>query len=200
MDCISETLQDFDTRHDWRFEQTIAPDISIDGTTDGFDIPTSFKKPYVAYLNTSRQALWFIERANWHRVFPGDTTRSVPRFYTIYNNDSGGQGDLFPPSGVVDTMTLLYYRGIAYTGGNDETLDIPARWEGYILAGARALLVASKLANEKALFWERRYEAGIARARQDDLRLPDQFLSFQPPSAQVPAYGLDLRMYGRDDV
>ncbi len=43
-------------------------------------------------------------------------------------------------------------------------------------------LIASKIANEKALFWQKEYESGLERAKADDLRIPDQFVTFQPPS------------------
>ncbi len=188
-DAISETLEDWDSRHDWRFTQIVAPDITISGGDSTFDLPTTFKKPYVAYLSGSRQPLFFIERGNWHRMFPGLTSQSVPGFYTLYNEASTGKGDLFATASSDDTLNLLYYRSMKYTDDDDATLDILSRWSGYILAGARMRLVASKIANDKALFWEKRYEMGIREAKKDDRRMPDQFLSFSgPASMTAPPY------------
>ena len=132
-DALVETLQDWDTRHDWRFEQVVADDIDITGATDTFDLPTNFKKPYVAYLVSSKIPLWFIERGNWHRAFPGDISRQSPRFYTLYNNDETGLGELYPPSSIADTLKVLYYRSLTYDDSDGALLDIPKRWEGYVL-------------------------------------------------------------------
>ena len=185
-DAISETLQDWDSRRDWRYTQVVAPNIAL--TTGDFDLPTHFKKPYVAYL-ASGKPLFYVERANWHRSFPGSlTTASTPRFYTLFDGDSTGQGNVFPPPASADTLVVLYYRSTVYTGADESFLDIPARWEGYILAGARSNLTLSKQAGGKSASWESRYERGIAHAKQDDLRLPDQFLSFVPVSAAPNLY------------
>ncbi len=58
-DAISETIQDWDTRRDWRYTQIVAPDITIATADTGFSLPTGFKKPYVAYLVNSKRPLWF---------------------------------------------------------------------------------------------------------------------------------------------
>lgn len=180
IDAITETLQDFDTRHDWKFTQVVADDIDIAAGDSTFDLPSHFKKPYAAYLRVARRSLSYIERGNWHRMFPGDTSTSIPDFYSLYDDASTGKGMLMPQS-TADTLVVLYYRPITYTNGRDDVLDIPARWEGYILAGAKALLVGNKIANEKAMFWDRKYEKGIIEARKDDRRVPDQFLTFTSP-------------------
>jgi len=191
-DALNETLQDWDARHDWRFEQVVAPDIAITSATDSFNLPTNYKKPYVAYLVTSKVPLWFVERGNWHRAFPGDTSRQTPRFYTLYNNDVTGQGELFPLSGIADTLKILYYRAMAYSNSDEALLDIPQRWEGYILHGSKALLTLGKVAGNKSDRYMQLYEAGIKRAKEDDRRLPDQFLAFQPPSQMSQPYWLNL--------
>jgi hypothetical protein len=182
-DAISETLQDWDTRRDWRYTQVVAPNIALAAGATTFDLPTTFKKPYVAYLTEPKVVLWYIERANWHRLFPGSTTASTPGYYTLFNDATTGKGDIFAPTAAAATLVVLYYKAILYTDSDDAALDIPARWEGYILAGARMRLIASKVASEKALFWEKQYEQGVKRAKEDDLRLPDQFISFQPPES-----------------
>ncbi len=189
MDAIRETLQDWDGRHDWRFTQVVASDISISSGTTSVDLPNTFKKPYVAYLNTSKQPLFYIERGNWHRMFPGTQTTSIPGYYTLYNVAAEGKADIFWTSSVSDTVKLLFYRSMLYDGDEHDVLDIPARWEGYVLAGSRMRLVAMKIANDKAMFWEKRYEMGIKQAKEDDRRMPDQFLSFEAPSSMsIPPY------------
>ena len=185
-DAITETLEDWDTRHDWKYTQVVAPDIALSAGDTTFDLPTTFKKPYVAYLNTGKTTLWYVERANWHRAFPGDTSQAIGRFYTLYNDMSSGKGDIFPVVGAADTLTVLYYRNITYNDSDDALLDIPARWTGYILRGARALLTTGKSAGKKSDDWWALYERGCLKAREDDRRVPDQFLSFQPPSELSP--------------
>jgi len=180
-DALMETLQDWDSRHDWRFTQVVADDITVTASTDTFELPTNYKKPYVAYLVSNKVPLWFIERGNWHRAFPGQTDRQIPRYYTLYNDNETGLGELYPLCGVGDTLKVLYYRSMTYSDSDDAVLDIPKRWEGYILHGAKGLLTLGKVAGNKAERYMQLYEAGIARAKQDDRRLPDQFLAFQPP-------------------
>lgn len=188
-DAIQETLEDWDTRADWRFTQIVAPTISLASGDGSFNLPTTFKKPYVAYLS-SRRLLHYIERGNWHRLFPAETAASVPGYYTLFNEATTAQGQIFAPTAANDTLNLLYYRAIEYSGDDEDTLDIIARWNGYILAGARMRLVAMKIANDKALFWEKRYEHGILKAMEDDRRMPDQFLTFEGP-VNRPIYTLD---------
>lgn len=187
-DALSETLEDWDTRRDWRFTQVVADNIALVGGDDSFDLPTPFKKPYVAYLETSRRPLSFIERGNWHRVFPGSTDASAGRYYTLYNEMASGQGQLFPPVDGADNLVLLYYRPIITTDDDQALLDIPQRWTGYILRGARALLTTGKSAGKKSDDWWALYEKGIKSAKEDDLRIPDQFLSFMPPESMYQPY------------
>lgn len=187
-DAISETLQDWDTRRDWRYTQIVAPDLAIAVGDTAFDLPTTFKKPYVAYLNTGKNPLWYIERGNWHRVFPGTTSTSKPQYYTLFNEASTGRADIFPTAGAADTLTVLYYKSITYSDSDEAVLDVPARWEGYILDGARARLTLAKNSQKSDKYFML-YEAGIKRAKEDDLRVPDQFVAFRPPDEmQVPPY------------
>ena len=190
-DALNETLQDWDTRHDWRFEQIIADNIAIDSAADSYTLPTTFKKPYVAYLVGAKVPLWYIERGNWHRAFPGEVSRQIPRYYTLYNTDATGNVDLFPLVGIADTLVVLYYRSMIYTANDDAVVDIPARWETYILDGAKGRLSLGKGAHQKADRYMAMYEAGIHKAKVDDRRLPDQFLSFEPPSQIAPPYWLN---------
>jgi hypothetical protein len=189
-DAIEETLEDWDTRRDWKYTQIVAPDITLAANATTFDLPTSFKKPYVAYLVTSRTSLSYIERANWHRVMPGSTDGGVSRWYTLYNDATTGKGDLFPKSGSADTLVVLYHRGITYRDGDNEFLDIPRRWQGYVLKGAKALLTLGKESRKSDAYFAL-YEAGLKKAKEDDQRLPDQFISFQPPSAMSQPYFLN---------
>lgn len=182
-DAISETLEDWDSRRDWRYTQVVAPDISLSANSADFDLPTTFKKPYVAYLNTNKRPLFYVERANWHRVFPGSVTPSTGGLYTLFNEMSTGKGQLFPTVAGPETLTLLYYRNIISQDGDDALLDVPQRWTGYILRGARALLSTGKSAGKKSDDWWALYEKGLKNAKEDDLRIPDQFLSFQPPES-----------------
>jgi hypothetical protein len=184
-DAISETLEDWDSRRDWKYTQVVAPDISLSANSADFDLPTNFKKPYVAYLNTNKIPLFYIERANWHRIFPNYTSASSGGWYTLFNEMSTGKGQLFPIVSGPETLTVLYYRSIITTGAETALLDIPQRWTGYILRGARALLTTGKSAGKKSDDWWALFEKGIQHARVDDLRNPDQFVSFQPPDAMM---------------
>jgi hypothetical protein len=181
-DAIEETLEDWDTRRDWKYTQVVAPDISLAADATTFSLPTSFKKPYVAYLVGSKSPLFYIERANWHRAMPGFTSGSISRWYTLYNDATTGKGDLFPKQASAETLVILYHRGIVYRDSDDALLDIPRRWQGYILKGAKALLTLGKESRKAGTYFGL-YEAGLKKAKEDDQRLPDQFISFQPPSA-----------------
>jgi hypothetical protein len=189
-DAISETLQDWDTRRDWRYTQVVSPDIELSANSATFDLPTAFKKPYVAYLKTSKTPLFYIERANWHRMMPGYSDAGASRWYTLYNDADTGKGDLFPTLGSASTLVVLYYKEITYTDSDDAILDIPKRWEGYILDGARARFTLAKSSTKSDRYFAL-YEAGVKKAKEDDLRLPDQFLSFQPPDQLMQPHWLN---------
>jgi hypothetical protein len=176
-DALDETLQDWDTRRDWKYTQVIAPDITIAAGDDTFNLETNFKKPYVAYLANNRIPLSYIERGNWHRVAPGFLDQGIPNYYTLYNDASTAQGMIMPVSSIADTMVLLYYRDITHRDSDQQPLDVPKRWEGYILNGAKARLTLGK-ESRKADAYFGLYEAGLHLAKRDDLRVPDQFVSF----------------------
>lgn len=187
-DAVQETLEDMDTRRDWRFTQVVAPDIPLTAGQSSFQLPTLFKKPYVAYL-ASKHPLFYIERANWHRVYPGSTFQTISKWYSLFNDASTGNGDLFPPSAAADTLTLLYYRPISYIGGDDDLIDLPQRWSYVLTAGGKMRLISTKVVADKSRWWEEQYEKSLKRAKEDDLRIPDQFVSFQPPDAfNVPPW------------
>jgi hypothetical protein len=183
-EALTETLQDWDSRRDWRFTQVVAPDINIVPGDTTVTLPTLFKKPYVAYLVNNKTPLFYLERANWHRALPGYTSQSIPKWYTMFNEASTGTADIFPTCGITDTLVMLYYRPMTYEDGDPQFLDIPRRWEGYILHGAKALLTLGK-GNQKVDRYFTLYEAGIKKAKEDDMRIPDQFVSFQPPDAAM---------------
>ena len=187
-DAIEETLQDWDTRRDWKYTQVVAPDIALDAGSTGFDLPTNFKKPYVAYLQNSKTGLYYMERANWHRAMPGFTDGQIARWYTLFNENETGRGDLFPKQAAADILVVLYYRSVIYRDDDNAFLDIPQRWEVRILDGAKARLTLGKN-SQKAEAYFALYEAGLKKAKEDDQRLPDQFVSFAPPSEMVqPAW------------
>ena len=183
-DALSETLQDWDTRRDWKFTQVVAADISLTPGTSTVDLPSAFKKPYVAYLVANRTPLWYVERANWHRHLPGYTSQSIPQWYSLFNNLATAKADIFPICGITDTLVLLYYRPMTYDDSTDAFLDIPRRWEGYIIRGAKALLTLGK-GSQKSDNYFALYENGLKRAKEDDQRVPDQFVSFQPPDQMM---------------
>jgi hypothetical protein len=176
-EALEETFNDWDTRRDWKFTQVIAPDITVSVGDTTFNLETNFKKPYVAYLVNNRSPLIYVERSNWHREAPGYIDQGIPRYYTLYNNASTATGSLMPASSVGDTMVLLYYRDIVARDDDNETLDIPKRWTGYILNGAKARLTLGK-ESRKADMYFNMYEAGIKLAKADDQRVPDQFVTF----------------------
>lgn len=177
-DFLRETLQDWETRREWRYLNTIADDIAVVSGTQEYDLPSAFKKPYTAYLSGSFQPLGYIERYEWDKRNSGLTSPSTPCYYTLYNYNETGQVALWPSPSVNDTLKVLYIRAITHEGADDVALDIPARWEGYILAGARYRLLGSKEGSEKASFWGQEYERGFLKAVADDGRIPDAFLAF----------------------
>jgi hypothetical protein len=186
-EALSETLQDWDTRRDWKFTQVVAPDISLTPGTTTVDLPAAFKKPYAAYLVASKRPLWYAERANWHRVLPGYTSQSIPQWYALFNELSTGKADIFPTCGITDTLVMLYYRPMIYEDSDSAFLDIPARWEGYVTRGAKALLTLGKGSQKSDRYFDL-YEMGLKKAKEDDQRVPDQFISFQPPDGQMQPY------------
>src|SRR5580765_3584778 len=73
-DCISEAIDEWNRRHNWRFLQIIAPDIPVVGGTSTYALPATFKRPYDAYLTSSKVKLEFATRQQWDGLNPGDTS------------------------------------------------------------------------------------------------------------------------------
>ena len=120
----------------------------------------------------------YIDRFEWDKRMNGLSSPSTPAFYSLYNHAETGMVTLWPSPSINDTLRVLYVRAIVHEASDDTAIDIPARWEGYILAGARFRLLGSKEGSEKAQFWGNEYERGVAKAIGDDGRIPDAFQAF----------------------
>lgn len=178
-DFLRETLQDWETRREWRYLNTVADDIAVASASGGeYELPATFKKPYTAYLSGTQTPLQYIERFEWDKRQNGQNSASTPGYYTLYNYAETGMVALWPPPSHADTLKVLYVRNITHEASDDTAVDIPARWEGYILAGARFRLLGSKEGSEKAQFWGQQYEQGFLKAVADDVRIPDSFMGF----------------------
>jgi len=186
-DCISEAIDEWNRRHNWRFLQIVAPDITVSGGTSTYALPTTFKKPYDAYLATSRTKLNFLVRQEWDSYAPGSATSGTPFLYSLFNSGTTGNIELLPiPSGA-DVLVVRYYRDIKTPTGDDELLDIPQRYEGALIAMARGILASLKDADRKADMWTMRGEKAYMQAKADDIRTPDEVLSFDPQPFLSPA-------------
>lgn len=186
-DCISESVDEWNRRHNWRFLQIVAPDITVVGGTQTYDLPSTFKRPYDAYLVTNKVKLKFTTRQMWDSLAPGDTSNSTPIAYSLFNVGTTGKIELLPIPASADTLVVRYYRDIQTPSSDGDVLDVPKRYEGALIAMARGILASLKNADDKAVMWTQRGEAGYKQAKADDIRIPDEVLSFDPEPFKSPA-------------
>ena len=177
---IQAVLEDWNTRRNWQFLQTQAPDITVTAGTSIYDLPAPFKKPYSAILDTT--ILSYTTRRQYNRT---DTTQaaSVPDSYTLFNYAENGKIELIPPVGINGTLKVWYYRRMVETDDDNATLDILGRYTNYVLDAARARLLAIKGPVDKLSYWAQMGEAGFAKAQADDEQIPDEDLGFAPMHA-----------------
>jgi hypothetical protein len=179
-DSISEAIDEWNRRHNWRFLQIIAPDITVVGSTSTYALPTTFKKPYDAYLTGAKVKLGFVVRQQWDDYAPGSTSAGTPHVYTLFNQGTSGNIELLPIPAGGDTLVVRYYRDIQTPVEDGDVLDVPKRYEGALIAMARGILASLKDANSKANLWTAKGEQGYKQAKADDIRTPDEQLAFEP--------------------
>lgn len=190
-DCLSEAVDEWNRRHNWRFLQIVAPDIAVSGGTQSYALPTAFKRPYDAYLLNNRVKLKFCTRQTWDSFNPGDTSQSTPVGYTLFNVGTTGNIELVPIPTGSDTLVVRYFRDIITPVSDGDVLDVPKRYEGALIAMARGILASLKNSDEKAVMWTRRGEEGYKQAKADDIKTPDEVLSFDPEPFTNPALNIN---------
>ena len=186
-DCISEAVDEWNTRHNWRFLQIVAPDIAVVAGTSSYALPSTFKKPYDAYLIIGRQKLNYVSRQEWDSYAPGDVSQGLSFAYSLFNTGTTGNIELLSIPSQPDILVVRYYRPIIAPTNDDEPLDIPKRYEGALIAMARGILSSLKDADRKADLWTTRGEKGYLQAKMDDIKIPDEVLSFDPVPYFSPA-------------
>jgi hypothetical protein len=178
-EALSEILQEWNAEKEWRFTQIIAPAITVTADTARYALPTTFKKPYDAYLGNDHRKLEYLEGRRFDAM-GGEASFRKAVGYMLYNVGTTGEIELFgtPVAGdVPETLIVRYYRLIDTVGNGEDLLDIPAAYVPALLAGTRALLCAER-ADTALNYWEAKYRIRLAAAKVDDARIPDEVLGF----------------------
>jgi hypothetical protein len=174
---ISAVLQDWNTRRNWQFLQTIADDIAVTAGTSTYDLPAAFKRPYAAIFNTD--SLVYVTRRQFNRV-DAVQSASQPYWYTLFNHAETGKIELIPPCGVSGVLKVWYYRLMTEIGPDGDLLDVLGRYTNYVLDAAKTRILATKGPVDKMQFWMGAAESGFMKAVADDEHIPDEDPGFRP--------------------
>lgn len=112
--------------------------------TDTYNLPTPFKRPYIArIISGSERSLDWKDQKVIDKMFQSQSPPSLPAFYNLFNRSSftqarqNGKIRLFPIPSLAETLRVRYYRPIAEPVGDSTLLDVPDRYIYALLETAR---------------------------------------------------------------
>lgn len=137
-----------------------------------YDLPSDIDGYNIFSLKQTETpiTLKYIDQRRFDQLEPDPTeTEADPEFYTVYASSLR----LFPTPSQEITMTLRYLKTATALADDDETLDIPEKWDSVLLDGAKvhAFNYEPEWGSPKTQI--QLYEAGIARMLQDNSNIQD---------------------------
>jgi hypothetical protein len=180
---ISDALKEWNKRT-WNFLLTGPETLSLTTATKTYNLGASVKKPYCAYLVGADRWIGHVPREEYLAQLKQNTLVEQGLAYSLYNISANAVVEINPST--TDSLLVWYWRKMATTGTGHATLDILDDYDGYLLASAKAMMLADKGPNEKMQFWMQKAAEGYIAAIADDeithvgevrLSVPDSILS-----------------------
>jgi hypothetical protein len=123
---------------------TFSGDIPLVAGSDTYNLPTPFKRPYIARIITgSERSLEWKDQKVLDKMFQNQTPQSLPAFYNLFNRTTfsqtrqNGKVRLFPIPSTAETLRVRFYRPIAEPSVDGTFLDVPDRYVYALLETAR---------------------------------------------------------------
>jgi len=193
---LEEAFRAFEAAKDWKY-LFASTTISITAGTSDYNLPSDFRKIYNVRVSVGNpRVLQYIDKRDYDLLRPDQSAVTTPTGYMLTGlwNNSPGKITLVPNNALTDSMIVNYYRNITIpdaivqgtTASDSATLDIPIFYQGFLLAWARALYLASKGGEEeRQRFWANLAQEGLLKARAADEFVPDDLLAFGPAPNRI---------------
>lgn len=198
--AIVDAIRDFDTRNDWEFKLTTLGDITVAANDDTYDLVTDPapdgvrpKKIYSARLKNNKRSLFYVRQREVDRAVRDQDRVDIPIAYTDVRSANGNLSiKLFPiPSGA-EVMQVRVYEHIVIPTADGDTLDLPDRYLGAVLALARYYFLIDRDADDpRANAALQKAEQMIMLAINDDRGNPDEDIRMMPMDEWMVAQGPD---------
>lgn len=185
------TLEDFQ----WLLT-TGTPIPLVQGTQD-YDLPANYRRMYTARLQTGNRPLTYVDQREWDRYVLDQTSQGSPTGYTIFRSTNTQERiRIFPIPAQADNLIFLYHRVITTPSAGGTALDIPERYQTYVIYQARANLIASGHPNETDReYWQARADRYYRKLKHED-QDADRPAAFRPgDSSPLPADHPSLWLY-----
>lgn len=151
----------------------------ITANRDEYDVPSDWKQPYSARLLASQYTVRPIGRRFYDRSITSEFNPvGTPLYYDIFTIGTQSKIRLLRPPSQTDRLQLRYYRRLIASA---DPCDIPAQYEGYMIAFAKWHFLTDKAdSQERANQWMQFAQNGLQQMLKETERQPDEDLSFQP--------------------
>jgi hypothetical protein len=168
----------------------------VAGTQD-YNLPANYRRMYTARLETGQRPLTYVDQREWDRYVLNQTAAGSPTAYTILRtSNTQEQIRIFPIPQQDDNLIFLYHRLIVTPSAGGTALDIPERYQTYVIYASRANLIASGHPNETDRdYWQGRADRYFRKLKHED-QDADRPAAFRPgDSSPLPADHPSLWLY-----
>jgi len=157
---------------------------------DFYPIPSDAHAIYSVRMAGSQIPLQPVRRRFWDRSVSNEFQVATPLFYDPFYVQTKGKIRLLPPPAQTsDIMQIRYYRRMGMASASADAsfntsgfLDIPMDYESYLLAWSKWHFLTDKTQerSQQGEVWFGFAEKGLTTMMADQMRLPDENLSFIP--------------------
>lgn len=153
--------------------------VTVTANRDFYDLPTDFKQPYSIRMLGAQYTLRPIGRRHYDRSVTSEFVfAGTPLYYDIFGIGQKGKVRLLRPPAAADRMQIRYHRRMQASAS---PLDIPAQYEGYLLAFAKWHFLTDKAEmQDRANTWLSYARDGLAQMLKESWNTPDLDMLFLP--------------------
>jgi len=170
--------------------------IPLVANTQDYNLPSDYRRMYTVRLGTGNRPLAYVDQREWDRYVLNQATPGTPMGYTIIRTtNTQEQIRIFPIPSQADTLVFLYHRLITTPSVGGTAVDIPERYQTYVIYQARANLIFSHPNEQGGEIWQARADRYLKKMQHED-QDADRPAAFRPGDASpLPADHPSLWLY-----
>lgn len=207
-DAIQEAIDDLNAEHDWSFTLT-EQNVTLSAGTADYSVGSNkdLKKVENVYLQNNNWSLVYIPEKLWKRIVSDFDQNGPVVGYNLLPVTVGASEEQqirfrYTP-GATDTAVVTYYKLIASPSADADYLQMPQRFQRWVIYQAKAHVLANNSDNEPRLsFWQQKADRQLQRIKWADSHQPDQDETMFPAVVSSAVFPYDhpiaalLRDYG----